>query len=140
MNVLTATGNLGQDCEVKQVGGSTVCNFSVAMKAGFGEKAQTVWLDCAIWGKKAEGGLPAYLKKGQQVAVSGELSTFDATNGKTYLKLRCNDVDLIGGKSEGVQQPPAPQKQQAAPAPGGPGPENDYSDDVPFARPDMWLA
>ena len=42
MNVLTATGNLGQDCEVKQVGGSTVCNFSVAMKAGFGEKAQTV--------------------------------------------------------------------------------------------------
>ena len=140
MNVLTATGNLGQDCEVKQINGSSVCNFSVAMKSGFGEKAQTVWLDCAIWGKKAEGGLPAYLKKGQQVAVSGELSTFDATNGKTYLKLRCNDVDLIGGKSEGVQQPPAPQKQQAAPAPGGPGPENDYSDDVPFARPDMWLA
>ena len=140
MNVLTATGNLGQDCEVKQVGGSTVCNFSVAMKAGFGEKAQTVWLDCAIWGKKAEGGLPDYLKKGQQVAVSGELSTFDATNGKTYLKLRCNDVDLIGGKSESVQQAPEPQRQQPAPATGGPGPENDYSDDIPFAKPDMWLA
>ena len=117
-----------------------MCNFSVAMKAGFGDKAQTVWLDCAIWGKKAEGGLPEYLKKGQQVAVSGELSTFDATSGKTYLKLRCNDVDLIGGKSEGVQQPPAPQKQQAAPAPGGAGPENDFDDDIPFAKPDMWLA
>ena len=130
MNVLTATGNLGQDCEVKQVGGSTVCNFSVAMKSGFGDKAQTVWLDCAIWGKKAEGGLPEYLKKGQQVAVSGELSTFDATNGKTYLKLRCNDVDLIGGKPEGVQQSPqaTPQKQ------GGsmPDPVDDFDDDVPF--------
>ena len=135
MNVLTATGNLGQDCEVKQVGGSTVCNFSVAMKAGFGDKAQTVWLDCAIWGKKAEGGLPEYLKKGQQVAVSGELSTFDATSGKTYLKLRCNDVDLIGGKSEGVQQPPAPSQPQApAPVPTGnmPDPVDDFDSDIPF--------
>jgi single-strand DNA-binding protein len=134
MNLLTLTGNLGQDCEVKQVGTSTVCSFSVAMKAGFGDKAQTVWLDCAIWGKKAEGGLPAYLKKGQQVAVSGELSTFDATNGKTYLKLRCNNVDLIGGKSEGVQQAPAPQMRQPAPAPGWPDPDpvDDFSDDIPF--------
>ena len=134
MNLLTLPGNLGQDCEVKQVGTSTVCSFSVAMKAGFGDKAQTVWLDCAIWGKKAEGGLPAYLKKGQQVAVSGELSTFDATNGKTYLKLRCNDVDLIGGKSEGVQQAPAPQMRQPAPAPGWPDPDpvDDFSDDIPF--------
>jgi len=134
MNLLTLTGNLGQDCEVKQVGTSTVCSFSVAMKAGFGDKAQTVWLDCAIWGKKAEGGLPAYLKKGQPVAVSGELSTFDATNGKTYLKLRCNDVDLIGGKSEGMQQAPAPQMRQPAPAPGWPDPDpvDDFSDDIPF--------
>jgi len=107
-----------------------VCNFSVAMKAGFGDKAQTVWLDCAIWGKKAEGGLPEYLKKGQQVAVSGELSTFDATSGKTYLKLRCNDVGLIGGKSEGVQQPPQAPKA-AEPVHGGsmPDPVDDFEDD-----------
>ena len=135
MNLLTLTGNLGQDCEVKQVGTSTVCSFSVAMKAGFGDKAQTVWLDCAIWGKKAEGGLPAYLKKGQQVAVSGELSTFDATNGKTYLKLRCNDVDLIGGKSDGAQQAPEQrQPQTTAPTPTGsmPDPVDDFDDDIPF--------
>ena len=135
MNVLTATGNLGQDCEVKQVGGSTVCNFSVAMKAGFGDKAQTVWLDCAIWGKKAEGGLPEYLKKGQQVAVSGELSTFDATSGKTYMKLRCNEVDLLGGKSDAAPQSPKPiQSQAAAPAPAAPLPDpvDDLDDDTPF--------
>ena len=77
--------------------------------------------------------MPEYLKKGQQVAVSGELSTFDATNGKTYLKLRCNDVDLIGGKSEGVQQ--APQAPKAtAPAQGGsmPDPVDDFEDSIPF--------
>jgi hypothetical protein len=34
----------------------------------------------------------------------------------------------------------APQRQQTAPSAGGPGPENDYNDDVPFAKPNMWLA
>lgn len=116
MNVLTATGNLGQDCKTNNVSGTAVCNFSVAMKAGFGDKAQTVWLDCSLWGKAAEGKLPDYLVKGQQVAVSGELSTFDADNGKTYLKLRCNSVDLVGGKSEGGQQnTDTTQRQNNAP-------------------------
>lgn len=137
MNVLTATGNLGQDCKTNNVSGTSVCNFSVAMKSGFGEKAQTVWLDCSLWGKAAEGKLPEYLVKGQQVAVSGELSTFEADNGKTYLKLRCNSVDLIGGKAEGNIQPSqqAPRQQQSQPqqTAGGPGPENDFDDDIPFA-------
>jgi len=128
MNILTATGNLGQDCEVKNLNGSTVCNFSVAMAAGFGDKAQTVWLDCAIWGKQAEGALPSYLVKGQQVAVSGELSTFDATSGKTYLKLRCNAVDLIGGKNDSKPSAPQPPKQTQQQAQGN----DDFDSDVPF--------
>lgn len=137
MNNLCATGNLGQDCKTNNVGGTAVCNFSVAMKAGFGDKAQTIWLDCSLWGKAAEGKLPEYLVKGQQVAVSGELSTFEADNGKTYLKLRCNSVDLVGGKAEGGQQSPAPAQSrpaQSAPASGGsmPEPVDDFDDDIPF--------
>ena len=140
MNVLTATGNLGQDCKTNTVSGTAVVNFSLAMKAGFGDKEQTVWLDCALWGKAAEGKLPDYLVKGQAVAVSGELSTFEADNGKTYLKLRCNNVDLIGKKEDGQapqqRQPAQTQPQQAV---GGPGPENDF-DDVPFAKLNALLA
>lgn len=134
MNVLTATGNLGQDCKTNNVGGTAVCNFSVAMKAGFGDKAKTVWLDCSLWGKAAEGRLPEYLVKGQQVAVSGELSTFEADNGKTYLKLRCNSVDLIGGKPEGGQQQSAPPSRQQPVQGGGqmPAPVDDFEDDIPF--------
>lgn len=137
MNVLTATGNLGQDCKTNNVGGTAVCNFSVAMKSGFGDKAQTVWLDCSIWGKQAESRLPEFLVKGQQVAVSGELSTFEAENGKTYLKLRCNSVDLIGGKADGGQQQPQAQAQpapaQQQPAGGRmPEPVDDFDDDIPF--------
>lgn len=128
MNVLTATGNLGQDCKTNNVSGTAVCNFSVAMKSGFGEKAQTVWLDCSLWGKAAEGKLPEYLVKGQQVAVSGELSTFEADNGKTYLKLRCNSVDLIGKRDES----PAPQQSRPAPSGQMPPPTDDFDDDISF--------
>lgn len=134
MNNWSITGNLGQDCRTNNVSGTAVANFSVAVKAGFGEKSQTIWVDCALWGKRAESGLIQYLKKGQQVGVTGELSTETGNDGKTYLKLRCNEVDLIGGKSEGVQQAPAPQRQQPAPAPGGPGPDpvDDFDSSIPF--------
>ena len=133
MNVLTVTGNLGQDAEVKPVNSTTVCNFSVAAKAGFGDKAQTVWLDCALWGKQAESALPGYLVKGQQVAVSGELSTFESEKGKTYLKLRCNSVDLVGKKDDSAKPAPAPQKQESKPAAGGQA-GDDFDDDslIPF--------
>lgn len=129
MNVLSATGNLGSDCRINTVSGTTVCNFSVAMKSGYGDRAQTLWLDCALWGKQAESRLPEFLKKGQQVAVSGELSTREH-EGKTYLQLRCNSVDLVGGKGEsgGSQQSapsqPAPAQQQA--------PASDIDESIPF--------
>ena len=99
MNLLTVAGNLGRDAEVKSIGGSTVCNFSVAMKAGYGQNEQTIWLDCALWGKQAESKLPGYLKKGQFVVLAGELGTREH-NGKTYLTLRVANITL-GGKSEG---------------------------------------
>ena len=135
MNVLCLTGNLGRDAEVRQAGSSTVCGFSVAMTSGYGDKKQTVWIDCSIWGRQAEGALPGYLKKGQQVAVSGELSTREH-EGKTYLQLRVNSIDLIGKRDDGGQAAPqrqaAPAQQQApaqAPAPAA----ADFDSDIPFA-------
>lgn len=112
MNVLTASGNIGRDAEVRNAGGTAVAGFSLAMKSGYGDKTQTIWLDCSIWGKQAESGLVQYLKKGQFVVVSGELGTREH-DGKTYITLRCNSVDL-GGKQDGGQQSqqrPAPQQQ-----------------------------
>jgi len=134
MNNWSITGNLGQDCRTNNVSGTAVANFSVAVKAGFGEKAQTIWVDCALWGKRAESGLIQYLTKGQQVGVTGELSTETGKDGKTYLKLRCNEVDLLGGKSDAEQQTPAPQKQAIA-APylhATPDPVDDFDSDIPF--------
>ena len=126
MNVFTCTGNLGKDCEVKNFSGTAVCNFSVAFKAGFGEKAQSIWLDCALWGKQAESKLVDYLKKGQSVAVSGELGSREH-NGKTYLTMRVSSISLVGGKTEPAQQPePAPASTPQ------PEPDFDFDDDIPF--------
>ena len=120
MNVFTCTGNLGKDCEVKNFSGTAVCNFSVAFKAGFGEKAQSIWLDCALWGKQAESKLVDYLTKGQSVAVSGELGSREH-NGKTYLTMRVSSISLVGGKAEPAQQRPPAQAE----------PDFD-DDDMPF--------
>lgn len=111
MNNWNITGNLGNDCRTNNVNGSSVINFSVAVKSGWGDKAQTIWVDCAVWGKQAEGRLSEFLLKGQQVAVTGELGTREH-EGKTYTTLRATGVDLIGGKSEGGQQQQAPAPQQ----------------------------
>lgn len=132
MNVFTFTGNLGKDCRVGNAGGTAVCNFSVAVKSGYGDKAKTHWIDCALWGKQAESKLVDYLVKGQAVAVSGELDTREH-EGKTYRTCRVNIVDLVGGKSEGSQQQ-APRQQQA-PAQGAPtqgGNDAFFDDDIPF--------
>lgn len=127
MNNWSITGNLGNDCRKNTVGGSAVVNFSVAVKSGFGDKAQTIWVDCALWGKQAESKLPEYLLKGTQVAVSGEMGTREH-EGKTYITLRVASIDLLGGKQEGGNarnaSAPEPAKQQA--------PSDNLDDDIPF--------
>ena len=139
MNIFSFTGNLGKDCRVGQAGSSTVCNFNVAVKSGFGNNEQTLWVDCALWGKQAESKLPDYLLKGQKVAVSGELGSREH-EGKTYLTCNVNSIDLTGDKGATPQQTPQqapPQQGQAAPPqaqskPPMKEPDFDFDDDIPF--------
>lgn len=120
MNVFSFTGNLGRDAETRQAGDSTVTGFSVAVKSGWGDRERTVWVDVSVWGKRGEA-IEPYLKKGGQVAVTGELSTHEH-KGKTYLKVRANDVTLLGGKSD-----------QAKPSEEKPLEERAFEDDsIPF--------
>lgn len=131
LNVFSFTGNLGKDCRVGNAGGTAVCNFSVAVKSGFGQNEQTVWVDVALWGKQAESKLPDYLVKGQQVAVSGELGTREH-EGKTYVTCRASSVSLTGKRDDSQQAAPAqPQRQQAAPAQQH-APADNFDDDCPF--------
>lgn len=103
-------GKLGKDCEVKQVGQSTVAQFSVAETVGFGDKKQTIWYDCSLWGKQAQSNFVDYLNKGREVVVYGELTTHE-NNGKTYLKVRIQDIKLTSGTKDNQPQQAAPQSQ-----------------------------
>ncbi len=120
MNVFTFTGNLGRDAEVRYTqGGDAVSGFSVAVKSGFGKNEKTIWVKCSQWGKAAESVAP-YLKKGQQVAISGEIG-FDAdekNDGKyAAITVRVNSLTLGGGKSEGERADPAKSRQKQTSAP-----------------------
>ncbi len=105
-NVFSFTGTIGRDAEVRYApSGMAILNITVANNIGFGEKQQTLWIRVALFGKRAEGSLKDYLKKGQQVFVSGELSQneYRANDGttKTSLELNANIIDLVGKRNEG---------------------------------------
>ncbi|NOR68522.1 MAG: single-stranded DNA-binding protein [Methylomarinum sp.] len=132
-NVFSFTGTVGRDAEVRVTpSGQTVLNVTVASNVGFGDRQQTLWVRVALWGKRAEGQLQNYLKKGQQVFVSGELTQreYQANDGttRTSLELNAQVIDLIGKRSE--SQPvqnnkPTQQSQQ-------PAKKLDDFDDIPF--------
>ena len=95
-----AAGRVGQDAKhTTTQGGTDICSFSLACDVGFGDNKQTVWLDVAKFGKGAEG-LTRYVKKGNQLTVSGSLSLREH-DGKTYLKVQADDIALQGGNSGG---------------------------------------
>jgi len=129
MNVLSAIGNLPRDAELRFLPDSTpVLSFSLALNSGYGEKAQTDWLDCSLFGKRGESLAPILLK-GTKVGVTGEFSTGkypDKKSGveKTTLRLRVQSVTLTGNKSDTVAATPSKN----------PAPESiqDLEDDVPF--------
>ena len=117
MNVYTFSGRLARDCEQRFTqGGMAICSFSVAVDYGFGESKGTNWLRCSLFGKRAEGGLPQYLVKGAQVAISGELKISEYNdkdgNKRTSVDVNVDKLDLIGGKQEGGQQQQSQQQSQ----------------------------
>lgn len=132
MNIFSATGNLGKECRKGNAGDTAVVNFSIGVKSGFGTKEQTLWIDCALFGRQAESKLADYLVKGQQVAVSGELGTRTHED-KLYLTLRVNSIDLVGGKKDGGSSP-TPQQQPAArdPQPQQRADHEDFDNSIPF--------
>jgi single-strand DNA-binding protein len=110
MNNYNVIGRVGKDAVTRQAGSEPVTGFSLAVDSGYGDKKQTLWLDCSLWGKRGEK-VAQYITKGSQLGVSGELGTREH-DGKTYLTLRVAEVSLIGGKPANS----APRQESTAPA------------------------
>lgn len=138
MIITTVAGNVGKDSEIRQAGGSNVLSFSVAGTAGFGDRKQTIWFNCSMWGQRGER-LQQYIRKGTKLTVVGEMSTREH-EGKTYHELNVMSVELQDSRDSGggQQQAPAQQQRSAAPqatAPADSGGFDDFDEDVPFADP-----
>jgi single-strand DNA-binding protein len=81
------------------------------LTSGYGDKAVTTWLNCSLWGKRAETLAPMLLK-GTQIAITGELTNRSYADksgvNKFSLELRVNDITLLGKKQS---EPSAPREQ-----------------------------
>ncbi len=73
-----ATGNIGKDAELKQIGGNNYACFSIAITEKVKGEARTTWVDVVKHDK--DGKLTPYLKKGTRVQVIGKPTTSGYTN------------------------------------------------------------
>ena len=100
MNSCNFIGRIGRDAELRQAGGKPVASWSLAVDVGYGQNKSTVWLDCSLWGERAEK-LAGYIRKGDRIGVHGEIGVRQyESNGqeKTSITLRVADVTLLGEK------------------------------------------
>lgn len=108
INRVSLTGNLGVDSELRVTQkGTQVLSFPLGVServptgdGGWGDR--TNWIDCVIFGRRAEA-LAPYLTKGVKVAVDGRLRTStyerDGRHAKSY-EVRVDDVDLMQVRRE----------------------------------------
>ncbi len=118
-------------------GGKPVTGFSAAFDNGWGDRKQTVWLDCSWWGERGEK-VAAYLTKGSQIVVEGDIGTREH-DGKTYITLDVREVKLTGKPQEGNTSSSGPRGGAPArdrPARATDAPADDFADDgldgIPF--------
>ena len=146
MNIFTFTGHLAQDIIVRSTKkgdavssfavnmddeSNSVGSFAVGVKSGWGRNEKTQFVNCSLWGKRADS-LAPYLLKGQSVAISGECSLRmypkkDGTEGAS-IEVRVQDVTLTGKKEDRALTTPQNAFKQVSKADGG----FDNFEDVPF--------
>lgn len=102
MNNFNAIGRVGKDAVTRFTqGGKAVTGWSLAVDRGWGDRKETLWLDCSLWGDRGQK-IAEHITKGSQLGVTGELGTREH-DGKTYLTLDVRDVTLVGGKRQESQ-------------------------------------
>ena len=108
LNNVFLIGRLTRDMEIRYSnGGMPIGRFSLAVnrskKTGDKWEDEANFFDCTLFGKTADT-MNQYLTKGKQVAVSGELRQSrweqDGQN-RSRVEIAVNNIQLLGGKSEG---------------------------------------
>jgi single-strand DNA-binding protein len=124
MIIAIAAGRLARDAELRTTGsGTSVCSFTIACDAGYGDKKRTEWVKVALFGKRADG-LSPYLKKGTALTVQGEAKSNGWTKdgeAKAEIVIFADKITLQGSRQ-------GSSESQAS----GDAPNNSVDDDIPF--------
>ncbi len=104
MSTIILTGRIGKDAELRHLQDNMpVLSFSIADEIGYGDKRTVQWVQCAMFGKRAESVAP-YVTKGSTVEVVGS-PTVEAwvkkgtSEAQAAIKVRVSELKLHGGKS-----------------------------------------
>jgi single-strand DNA-binding protein len=118
MNIVTLSGHLGRDLELKQSNSGPYCFGSLALNEDYKDKSgakvkKTVWVDFTLYGHTAENAVKYVGKKGNRIALIGKLDN-RKKEGEKYAQLafkvlRVEYVDFNDAKPEaevGTGEPP----------------------------------
>lgn len=98
VNVCVFSGNLTADARSKDVNGTEVARYTVAVNGR--KEGETTFVQCSHW---KPGGVLQFLKKGKPVCVSGNirLATWEK-DGKqmSAVELSVRSLTLMGGANE----------------------------------------
>ena len=95
-------GYTGSDPQMRFTGtGKPVVNLPLAVKCGYGDHEQTLWLTVTCWDKLAQT-VNEHVIKGQQIAVIGELSPAEMYDKDGQVRIRqtftASRVEFLGRK------------------------------------------
>jgi len=109
---LIVSGRVGADAQLKTVGDTMVCSFSIAHSEkvyGPNPSERVVWVACSIWGERAEKLCP-HITKGTFLVVegSGGVNAY-LKDGQASAMINCRVTSLeFGGKPQTEASMPAP--------------------------------
>lgn len=116
VNVFTGIGRLTRDVDYKEINGTTVAKFTIAINDYVKGEETANYIPITAFGKIADNCFK-YLAKGRQVAVVGKVQTgsYENKDGKKVYTtdIIANNVDFIGGRNnetptETTSEPTAP--------------------------------
>jgi single-strand DNA-binding protein len=72
LNSVTLSGRLTRDPEFKTIKDTDILEFSIASSEKYKDDERTVFIDCTVFGTRAEP-LSRFLTKGKQISLTGRL-------------------------------------------------------------------
>lgn len=129
---------LGRDAELRTTqSGKSVLGFAGAYDVGYGDNKHTQWIDCSLWGDRAQQ-VASMLVKGVQIVIYADdvqIEEYPKKDGTQGAKLKCRIVnfEFCGANPNAAPQQQAPIQQQApAPQAAPANSFNNFEDDIPF--------